>query len=215
MLIRTIHKQSSHASQSGQISVDETVSAIEIPIMVLPFGIIRDHREREGGWRFSGIVGTSADARSIKSKSPPSIVIHQRECHMVTADYAVDLPDGEPNCYIERKSPDDLIGSLAAGHLRLRGEMERMRQLAEAGSECHLISESSLAGSLWDCDHGGRRLSSETILTVVATWPRLYGVSIHFAGDRDTAERLAVKIFRSWWEERRLDKQQEQQRELF
>lgn len=206
MLIKTNRRKTPQAS--GELF---DIGHDERQMLVLPFGIVRDRHRESTGWRFTGIVGTSEDTRKLKpkSKEPPLLVVPVREEYMPTGDYKIDLPIDEPNCYIERKAADDLLGSLAAGHLRLRGEMERMRQLIAAGSECHLIAESSLASALWDCDFGGRRLSSETILTVVATWPRLYNVSIHFAGDRAAGERLALRIFRTWWENRELERIQQ------
>lgn len=178
------------------------------PVLTLPFRIRRDKGREDCGWRWQGIVGTSADAKKCRSTEPPLLIVPQVDQYMPTADYCIDLPDGEPNCYIERKA-DDLIASLSGGHLRFRGEHERLRQLVADGSEAWVIIEQSLSAVLWDCDYGGRRLSSETVLTSVATWQELYSVRWIFAGDRETAERMALKIFRLWWERRENEKQAE------
>jgi hypothetical protein len=182
---------------------------IQRPILMLPFTIRRDRGREDCGWRWHGIVGTSADAEKCKSPEAPLLIVPQIDKYMPTADYCIDsVPEGEPNCFVERKS-DDLIASLSSGHTRFRGEHERLRQLVAAGSEAWVIVEQSLSAVLWDCDYGGRRLSSETVLTAIATWQELYSVRWIFAGDRATAERMSLKIFRLWWDRREHGKQRE------
>lgn len=178
------------------------------PLLTLPMTIRRDKGREDSGWRWNNMIGTSADAKQCKSTIAPRLIVPQVDRYMPTADYCIDLPDDSPNCFIERKA-DDLISSLSEGHTRFRGEHERLRQLVAAGSEAWVIVEQPLSAILWECDYGGRRLSSETVLTTVATWQELYSVRWIFAGDRATAERMALKIFRLWWERREREKQGE------
>ena len=181
---------------------------LQRPILTMPFTVRRDKGREECGWRWNNMVGNSEDAKKCKSTVAPRLIVPQVDRYMPTADYCIDLPDGEPTVYIERKS-DDLISSLSEGHSRFCGEHERLRQLVAAGSEAWVIVEQSLSAILWECDYGGRRLPSETVLTTVAKWQELYSVRWIFAGDRATAERMALKIFRLWWERRERAKQAE------
>lgn len=158
----------------------------------LPFRIVADDRERAGGWRFYG-----QDAGS-RFKYRPLLVpmVYQR---LVTADYRID---GLP-CFIERKSHDDVIGSIGGGHARFRAEHERMQQIIQSGGFCCVIVESSLSAVLDDLEQGtsGRDLSAETVLGVVASWQQRFRVPWNFCGTREAAERLALRVLWKYWEQ--------------
>ncbi len=110
------------ASAASAASATSATSASDRSY-VLPFLIRYDHRERSGGWQFSGML-----APSHKQYRP--LIVCKREVHMMTGDYTIESSDlqTELPIIIERKSHDDVIGSLGGGHERLKAEHERMAE---------------------------------------------------------------------------------------
>jgi ERCC4-type nuclease len=164
-------------------------------VLVAPFRVIADLRERAAGWRF---VGQSV----VKKKQRLSLLVPLEHRHMKTADYTID---GAP-CFIERKSHEDAIGSIGGGHENFRREHERMLQIVEDGGFCCVIVESSLDAILCELEDefSARNLNPETVLAVAASWPQRYRVPWYFAGSRAAAERLALRVLWKFW-----DRQQE------
>lgn len=173
-------------------------SAVTGELLVLPFKVIADDRERAGGWRFMGQDGGA------KHKHRP-LLVPMTYARLQTADYRID---GLP-CFIERKSHDDAIGSIGGGHVRFRAEHERMQAIIEAGGFCCVIVESSLSAIVEELEGGlsARDLSAETAIGVVASWQQRYRVPWNFAGTREVAERLALRVMWKFFEQ-----QQEQKR---
>lgn len=167
--------------------------AISAVPLICEFTIIRDQRERSGGWTFTGLHATS------KEKYRP-IIVPLEEQHMKTADYQIS---GLP-VFVERKSHSDFIGSCTNGHANLRKEFERMAEIIAAGGKCAMIVESSL-----DAVHrevtdllSQRKASYEGIEGLLSSWPWKYGVPITFCGTRELAERMCFKMFKAEWERR-------------
>lgn len=161
-------------------------------ILIAPFTVIYDNREERGGWRFQGIRGTS-------DQHYRPILTPLVKAHLKTADYTIE----GSNCFIERKSHDDCIGSIGGGHDNLRHEHERMAEIVNSGGFCCVIVESSLDAVIADLEQGisGRSVSPETVLGVMASWQIRYRVWWSFAGSRELAERLAFKTLWKWWEQ--------------
>lgn len=160
-----------------------------------PFTVLHDHRERVGGWRFQGLRADS------KKKYRP-LLVQSREIHMTTADYTAELPDGtQLPVLIERKSGDDMLGSISGGHQRLRKEHERMLALVEQGWTCCLICEASLSDLVAEMESPQwcRAATPELLLGCAASWPVKFKVPWLFGGSREVAERLALKtLWRAW-----------------
>jgi len=77
-----------------------------------------------------------------------------------------------------------------------------MQAVVAAGGFACVIVEGSLAAICDELDQeAGRRVTSESILGAVASWPQRYGVHWLFAGDRRRAELLAFKVMLKWWKE--------------
>ena len=160
--------------------------------LVVPFTIQFDRRERTGGWTFDGLTGDS------RQKYRP-LVVPTQEIHMLTADYTV----ADFDVYIERKSHSDFIGSLGGGHANLQAEFERMQTIIESGGHCCMVVESSLDKIMEELESptSARKLEPSSVLGMLATWPRRYGVPIHFAGSRRLAELLAYRIMAKYVED--------------
>jgi len=178
------------AAPSRPVDLFGAAGAEELEPLILPFTVLCDNRERSGGWRFQGMIGDSKD------KYRP-LIVPQRECYMVTADYTIE---GVP-VFIERKAHEDYIGSVGGGHLNFRKEHERMRDIIAAGGKCFVVCESSYDRIMDELNDPTclRDLDSATVEGVVASWPGQFGVPHIFAGTRAYAERLCLKLLRTWY----------------
>jgi hypothetical protein len=174
---------------AGQRPLIGDFDPLTAPI-VLPFTVLWDHRERSAGWRFTNINGDAGD------KYRP-LIVPQKEIHMVTADYTIE---GAP-VFVERKSHDDLIGSIGGGHQNFRLEHERMQKIVADGGACFVVIESSYDRILAELEDplSSRQLDPHSVEGVVSSWPRQFGVPWYFAGTRRRAEVLALRLLRTWY----------------
>ena len=155
-------------------------------LFVCPFIVVADTRE-QAPWTFCSIV--------IERRL---WIVRRRVATLQTGDYSI--ASCEDRLVVERKSAADLVSSVTAGNARFRREHERMQAVVAAGGFACVIVEGSLAAICDGLDQeAGRRVTSESILGAVASWPQRYGVHWLFAGDRRRAELLAFKVMLKWW----------------
>ena len=167
---------------------DRAAHADPQDLFVCPFVVSQDTRE-QAPWALQGIV---VERRLW--------IVRRRVATLQTGDYSI--AGSEDRLVIERKSAADLVGSVTAGNARFRREHERMQAVVAAGGFACVIVEGSLAAICDELDQeAGRRVTSESILGAVASWPQRYGVHWLFAGDRRRAELLAFKVMLKWWKE--------------
>jgi len=161
-----------------------------LELAVCPFVVAEDSRE-QSPWTFQAIV--------IEKQQ---IIVRQERRTLSTGDYSI--VGHENDIAIERKSASDLLGSITAGNFRFRREHERMARIVEAGGFACVIVEGCMAAICDELDdpNGGRQISSNTVLGIVATWPRRYHVPWFFAGDRRRAELLGFRVMWKWYWER-------------
>lgn len=161
--------------------------------LFLPWTLLIDHREREGGWRFQGITGDSKD------KYRP-LVIKQQECTLKTADYTIeDCP-----VFVERKSVSDFISTVTHGHENFRKEHFRMQEIIAAGGSCCVIIEGEYNAIIDELESGTspRNVHPASIRGAVTKMPMEFGVPWYFAGTRRRAEELCFWILRSEYQRR-------------
>lgn len=159
-----------------------------IDMFVCPFAVLADTRE-QAPWHFQQIV---VERRLW--------VIRRDVTTLLTGDYTI--AGCEDRLVIERKSAADLVGSVTVGNARFRREHERMQVVVESGGFACVVVEGSLSAICDELDQDtGRRVTSESIMGAVASWPRRYGVHWLFAGDRRRAELLAFRVMLKWWRE--------------
>jgi ERCC4-type nuclease len=162
--------------------------AADLDLFVCPFTVLQDTRE-QAPWAFQGLL---VERRLW--------IVRRRVATLQTGDYSI--AGCEDRLVVERKSASDLVGSVTAGNARFRREHERMQAVVAAGGFACVIVEGSLAAICDELDQeAGRRVTSESILGAVASWPQRYGVHWLFAGDRRRAELLAFKVMLKWWKE--------------
>ena len=127
--------------------------------------------------------------------------VPRRTVLLETGDYSI--VGCENLIAIERKSTDDLLNTIGAGHGRFRREHERMLAIKNAGGFAAVVVEGGFAEIWNELDAGvtGRRITSDLVIGIVASWPQQYGVAWHFAGDRRRAELLTFRILWKWWDQ--------------
>ena len=155
-------------------------------LWVCPFEVIQDTSEQLP-WTFQGIVmgGRQVIVKRVRKK-------------IWTGDYSI--PGLEDRLLtVERKSADDLVGSVIAGHKRLEAEHERMAEMVKAGGAACLICEGSYAAIDDQLRGEGRHKAAETLLGTTVSWPHKFQVPWLFAGDCRHAELLAFRfLYRMW-----------------
>ena len=154
-------------------------------LYVCPFVVVQDNSEQLP-FTFQGIV--------ISGKQ---WIVKRQRCELKTGDYSIA---GLSHLYtVERKSPDDLVGSVCGGHNRLEREHERMQAMIEAGGHAALVCEGNYAAMDEALRADGRWKAAETLLGTMASWPCKFGVPWFFAGDRRRAEILTFRLLLKWW----------------
>ena len=158
-------------------------------VYVCPFCLAIDTRE-QAPWPFANIV--------LGNKQ---WVIPREVRTLQTGDYSIVGHEG--SIVIERKSPSDFLGSITAGNPQFRREHERMAAMVVNGGFACVIVEGGLSTICDELDDptSGRKLSSDVVIGIAATWPRRYRVPWYFAGDRRRAELLAWRVIWKWWVE--------------
>ncbi len=168
----------------------DPVCVEDLDLFMCPFVVAQDTRE-QAPWTFQNVV--------IEKRL---WVVPRTVVTLATGDYSVSRFENQ--LCIERKSAADLVGSVTSGNARFRREHERMADIVKFGGNSGgfacVIVEGSLSAICDELDQDtGRRVTSESIMGAVASWPRRYGVHWLFAGDRRRAELLAFRIMLKWW----------------
>lgn len=187
MKIDTSESRTTSAAAAGGTSAP-TAPAAPIDTTVCQFAVLVDTREQHP-WTFQGLLAAG-------QKVPTQLIVPRKVATLETGDYSIE-GHGE-RFAIERKSASDLIGSVGGGHARFEREHERMAAMIAAGGAACVIVEGSLAAILDELRADGRDAMRRTLLGVVASWPFRFGVPWLFAGDRRTAEELAILILCKW-----------------
>jgi len=151
-----------------------------------PFTIRIDDRERRGGYTFEGL---HADA----DKQHRPLVVPTAECRLVTGDYT--LAGAEDRIAIERKTLNDLYGTLGQGRDQFRAEHERMAELEFAA----VVIEASLATAIAR-PPAESRLRPICVYRTFISWSLRYGVHWWFAGSRRGGEKTTFHVLRKFWE---------------
>lgn len=181
-----------------------TTSAPVVEPEVCPFTIITDQREG-APYKFTGLLsdieinpGLPFDFRNLttdsKKKHRP-LFVASKYGHLKTGDYSIE---GMENLIcIERKSKEDLFGTLASGRERFEREHERMQEFEFAAVviECSL-SDALLDPPVWSM------LKTESVMGYATAWPMRYCIPWVWAGNRATAEVYTFKQLEKFWKEK-------------
>jgi ERCC4-type nuclease len=140
------------------------------------------------------IVIDSREQRPYSFSAWPEVEVFQGS--LQTGDYSLaGLTD---RAALERKSLDDLAGTLTAGRERFAAECQRGRGLDLFG----LVIEGTLDDIM--SHHYQSRVQPQSLVQTLAAWSVRYGFSVWFAGDRQKGEFLVYSILQKYLREARL-----------
>jgi len=156
-----------------------------LELYVCPFTVLESSAEQQP-WTFDGIVIAGQQW-----------IIKRKRQYMRTADYSIE---GHENAIlIERKNPDDLVGSVLGGHKRLEAEHERMAEVVRAGGFACLVCEGDYGAIDDRLRLEGRDRAADTLQGCYASWPMRFGTPWFFCGTRRHAEIVAFRILWKAW----------------
>jgi len=173
---------------------------------VCPFTIVIDSNEG-APFQFVGIKGRSKNGVRlpvvVKTVKKP-MWNFGRDVHGVgLADYSID--GLEELVQVERKSVDDLFGTLSGRRENFENEIARLNRQCEAA---WVLVEGGYGSIASYKGHGPE--PSSVIGTVISWGQRYQRVHWILAGSRDMAERLAFRFLERYW----LDREERIKKEL-
>lgn len=133
-----------------------------------------------------------------KSSTLEDVVVEKLDA----GDYSIK--GYEDKIAIERKSPNDLFGTLGKGHKRFKKELERAK---DYDYFCILV-ECSLTTVLNKEFEGAHycQMLGDTIVQIAYTLKMKYGVDIVFCNGKSEAVSYVRQIFRSYLKQKKADK---------
>lgn len=143
-----------------------------------------------------------ARARKKNSASEPIVVVDTREWlpyqfagsirrKLAAGDYSLDGFTTE--VAVERKTLEDLFGTVGRGRRRFLAELERLRTYRHAA----IVIEATLAEVLIgpaEMPRTGRRCSPKAVIGSLVRWGLRYGVQVCYAGTRTLAAAWTRKF---------------------
>lgn len=174
------------AECDSETVVEYDCHAIPVPL-VNPFSVIVDSRE-QAGYSFRGF-NTDASARG--GRRP--LIIPTRVAGLETGDYSIE--GYESRIAIERKSLDDLYGTLGYGRQRFERELERLAEM-----ECAAVVIEASWPQILGTPPEHSRLSPKTVFRSVNAWEVKYpGIHWHAMGTKLLAEHKTFRLLERWW----------------
>lgn len=185
--------KSNPKSKSTPSSADDP-SNIHEPVTI-PFTVIIDTRE-QSPYSFQSF---KADASHFKRP----LFIPTERATLQTGDYSIQSHESEIT--IERKSLQDLYGTIGAGRDRFERELNRMAQFKVA----HVVVEADWLTALKDPPFR-TKLSPKTIFRSINAWEQEFP-TIHwqFMSIRAIAEHKTFRILERFWKQRQKELQKE------
>ena len=146
--------------------------------LVAPFTIVVDGQEKHP-WRFTGLR--------------QEVIVATEWRHLKTGDYSI--AGFEHAIAIERKSLQDLFGTLGGGRDRFRAEHERLAAMDRAA----IVVEADWS-DVTDFPPERSKLNPLSVQGTANAWFARFGVPWFFRSTRLDAEQCAFDILRFYWE---------------
>lgn len=164
-------------------------------LAVCPFTVVVDTREQLP-YDFSGMTSQTGDA----------LVVPVLVRGLPSGDYSIDGGGMENRIAIERKSLDDLYGSVTWGRVRFEAEIARLNDLA-AGGFTAVVIEATWPEITAPAEHRPgwiNRTDPRSVEGTIVAWSIRYP-RVHWwaCGDRRGAECRTFSILRMFWDEQR------------
>jgi len=111
----------------------------------------------------------------------------------------------EDRVAIERKTKSDAYGSLGRSRARFQREIERLAEYDYAA----IVIEDSVPRFV--CRPLYTKMNPNSAIASLLGWSVRYGIHVFFAGDRDHAQALTLKLLEFFWRYHREDQHELQQ----
>lgn len=160
-----------------------------------PFTVVIDSNEGTP-FLFQGIksrkIGGVRKPMIIRTVRKPMWAMQREERGIGLADYSID--GLEQLVQIERKSIEDLFGTLGSRRENFENEVRRMNDQCEAA--CVIVE----AGWGHIAGYKGPGPEASSVVGTIISWQQRYQ-KVHWilAGSRDMAERLAWRFLERYW----------------
>lgn len=152
--------------------------------IVSEFVICVDSRE-QAPWHFLSIRGDAKD-------NDAPILVQTKTATLKTGDYSIEGLENQ--LCVERKSKDDLFGSLGGGRRRFQAEFERMAKMKHSA----LVVECSVSEVLFQPPRMSR-MDPKTIMRSWISWSIRYPTKWFFMPSRSAAEVTCFRILERYW----------------
>ena len=170
-----------------------TAQATQGSIIVAPFTVAVDHRERAAAYQFNDMPLPAEERRLGRT-----LVVKSEFQHLITGDYSI--VGFEEEIAVERKSLEDLFGTLSGGRSRFRAEMGRLSEMDFAAIVVEAtwgeICNPSRSRGDWRSE-----MSPFSVWGTIWSWSQRYP-KVHWftMGTRRLAELGTWEILKRWEE---------------
>ena len=158
----------------------------ESPIL-MPFTVLVSGAEQARYW----FAGLRADA----NRQNRPLAVPSEWAHLPTGDYTIR--GLETLILIERKSKEDLFGTL--GNHERRERFRREHQRLSHVDFAAVVIEADMAEILTDPPKRSE-LNPKTVFRTFCAWSQCYGVHWIFASNRQLAEIVTFRLLQKYWE---------------
>lgn len=166
----------------GTASID---TSAPIEFAASPFVVLRDQREK-APWGFHGIYGKGRDKNKL-------VLVRTEYDHLPTGDYTIDV--AKDRVAIERKSLEDLYGTIGQHRERFERELERLNALQFSA----VIVEANLDDVVLRPPHRSRLNPIAAYQSIIAWQVRYRNVPWCFCGNRRLAEITCWNFLRRFY----------------
>ncbi len=156
------------------------------PVTVCPFTIVIDNREKSP-FHFRRIEADASQGGGI-------VAVPVETRYLPTGDYSII--GMEDIVCVERKSKEDLFGSLGRNRKRFEAEIKRMQDGMEFGA---VVVESDFAGIVQRPPENTRMAPKSVIRSIISWGQRYPKVHWYLAGSRFMAEVMCYRILERFW----------------
>jgi len=162
------------------------------------FTVVIDTRE-QAPWLFQGFrcdASQKSKRKGHEDDLPPALLVKTEVKTLSTGDYSI--VGLENSVCVERKSLEDLYGTLGSGRDRFERELERMSQFDVA----HVVVEASWPDAIRH-PPSHSRLSPVTVFRSINAWEQEFpNIHWQFMGERVYAEHKCFRILDRYWKQR-------------
>lgn len=159
----------------------------ETDFAVCPFTVIVDSRE-QAPYSFTGFLSDAKYGRR-------PLIVKTRVQGLATADYSIE--GFEDQVAVERKSKEDLYGTIGAGRDRFERELERLASFRVA----HVVIEATWPDILSN-PPARTKLLPKTVFRSINAWEQRYPtIHWHAMGGRILAEHKTFRVLERFYKE--------------